>query len=94
MNIKKHIALGNSFSRKRKISFSNAAYLICSIFRKSISSETANFVENYTHLNLPIIPKQAFSKARQNISLKAFKKLCRLFVDSFYTSKKKFKKIE
>lgn len=83
--------LGNSFSRKRKLSFSNAVYLICSVLRKSISSEIDNFIENYTYLNSPIISKQAFSKAIQNISPEEFKELCRPFVDSFYTSQKKLK---
>lgn len=89
---KEAYSIANSFSRKRKLSFSNAVYLICSVLRKSISSKIDNFIENHTYLNLPTISKQAFSKARQNISPEAFKELCRLFVDSFYTSKKKLKK--
>lgn len=88
---KKAYSIGNSFSRKRKLSFSNAVYLICSVLRKSISLEIDNFIENHASLNFPNISKQAFSKARQNISPEAFKELCRLFVDSFYNSKKKLK---
>ena len=86
---KEAYSIGNSFSRKRKLSFSNAVYLICSVLRKSISLEIDNFIENHASLNFPNISKQAFSKARQNISPEAFKELCRLFVDSFYNSKKK-----
>ncbi|CAI3537557.1 hypothetical protein [Clostridium neonatale] len=86
---KQSYSLGNSFSRKRKLSFSNVVYLICSVLRKSIPLEIDNFIENHTCLNFPNISKQAFSKARQNILPEAFKELCRLFVDSFYNSKKK-----
>ena len=84
--------LGNSFSRKRKLSFSNAIYFICSALRKSMATEINNFIEEHTYLNFPEISKQAFSKARQNISPEAFKELCRLFVDSFYSSDDNLKK--
>lgn len=84
--------LGNSFSRKRKLSFSNAVYFICSALRKSMATEINNFIEEHTYLNFPEISKQAFSKARQNISPEAFKELCRLFVDSFYSSNDNLKK--
>ncbi len=84
--------LGNSFSRKRKLSFSNAIYFICSALRKSMATEINNFIEEHTYLNFPEISKQAFSKARQNISPEAFKELCRLFVDSFYSSNDNLKK--
>lgn len=76
--------IGNSFSRNRKLSFSHAIYFICSALRKSISSEISNFIEVNTNLKFPSISKQAFSKARQNISPEAFKELCRLFTNSFY----------
>ena len=56
--------------------------------RKSISSEIDNFIEEHTYLNFPNITKQAFSKARQNISPEAFNELCRLFVEKFYSLKK------
>ena len=59
---------------------------ICSALRKSISSEIANFIEDNSNLNFPNISKQAFSKARQNVSYEAFKELCRLFVTIFYES--------
>lgn len=36
------------------------------------------------NLKFPSITKQAFSKARQNISSQAFAELCRLFVEKFY----------
>lgn len=86
---KEAYSLGNSFSRNRKLSFSNTILFICSALRKSISSEIADFIEDYKHLKFPSITKQAFSKARQNISPQAFAELCRLFVDKFYSSNKK-----
>jgi len=89
---KEAYSLGNSFSRKRKLSFSNAIYFICSALRKSMSTEISNFIEEHTYLDFPDISKQAFSKARQNISPEAFKELCRLFVDSFYSSTNNLKK--
>jgi hypothetical protein len=78
--------IDNSFSRKRKLSFSNAVYFICSALRKSLSTEINNFIEEHSYLEFPNISKQAFSKARQNISPEAFKELCSVFTDSFYNS--------
>lgn len=89
---KESYSLDNSFTRKRKLSFANAVYFICSGLRKSISSEINNFIEEHSYLNFPDISKQAFSKARQNISVEAFKELCRVFVDSFYDSNTNLKK--
>jgi len=82
---KEAYSLGNSFSRNRKLSFSNTVHFICSALRKSISSEIDNFIEEHAYLNFPSITKQAFSKARQNISSEAFNELCRLFVSKFYS---------
>lgn len=80
--------LGNSFTRNRKLTFSNIVHFICSGLKKCISLEIDNFIEEYTYLNFPKITKQAFSKARQNISPEAFKELCRLFVNTFYCLQK------
>ena len=85
-------SIGKSFSRNRKLSFANSIYFICSALRKSISSEIANFIEDNSNLDFPNISKQAFSKARQNISYEAFKELCRLFVEMFYDSNIELKK--
>lgn len=84
--------IDNSFSRKRKLSFSNVVYFICSALRKSLSTEINNFIEEHSYLEFPNISKQAFSKARQNISSEAFKELCRVFTDSFYNSNINLKK--
>jgi hypothetical protein len=89
---KESYRIGNSFSRNRKLSFSNAIYFICSALRKSLSSEIHNFIGEHSYLEFPDISKQAFSKARQNISPEAFKELCRLFVDSYYNSNINLKK--
>ena len=58
---KEAYSIGNSFSRNRKLSFSNAVHFICSVLRKSISSEISNFIEDYKYLKFPSITKQAFS---------------------------------
>ena len=88
---KEAYSLGNSFSRNRKLSFSNTVFFICSALHKSIASEISNFIEDYKYLKFPSITKQAFSKARQNISPEAFNELCRLFVDKFYSLNKNLK---
>lgn len=85
---KEAYSLGNSFSRNRKLSFHNAVFFISSVLRKSISSEINNFIEDHKYLNFPSITKQAFSKARQNISPEAFAELCRLFVNRYYSLNK------
>lgn len=87
---KMRYSLGKSFSRNRKLSFSNIIHFICSGLRKSISSEIDDFIEEHTYLNFPNITKQAFSKARQNVSPKAFSELCKLFVDRFYSLNNNF----
>ena len=69
---KESYRIGNSFSRNRKLSFSNAIYFICSALRKSLSSEIHNFIGEHSYLEFPDISKQAFSKARQNISPPGF----------------------
>ena len=85
---KEAYSLGNSFSRNRKLSFHNAVFFISSVLRKSISSEINNFIEDHKYLNFSSITKQAFSKARQNISPEAFAELCRLFVNRYYSLNK------
>ncbi|MEG1256824.1 hypothetical protein [Clostridium sp.] len=85
---KEAYSLGKSFSRNRKLSFSNTIHFICSGLRKSISTEIDKFIEEYPYLKFPSISKQEFSKARQNISPEAFKELGTLFVNEFYSLKK------
>lgn len=70
--------------RWRKLSFPNTVYFICSVLWKSLSSEINNCIKEHSYLEFPNILKQAFSKARQNISAEAFKDPCRVFVDSCY----------
>ncbi|MEE1071279.1 MAG: hypothetical protein U0L26_02610 [Cellulosilyticum sp.] len=55
---KEAYSLGNSFSRNRKLSFSNTVHFICSALRKSISSEISDFIENHKYLSFPLITKQ------------------------------------
>jgi len=76
----------NTFIRDRKLSFENSVYFILSCLRKSLSIEISEFSEKYKELLFKEVSKQAFSKARQNISHEAFAELCRLFVNVFYES--------
>lgn len=76
----------NTFIRDRKLSFQNSIYFILSGLRKSLSIELTEFSEKYKELSFAEVSKQAFSKARQNISNEAFAELCRLFVKLFYES--------
>jgi hypothetical protein len=82
----------NTFIRDRKLSFENSIYFILSGLRKSLSIEISQFSENYKELLFKEVSKQAFSKARQNISHEAFAELCRLFVNVFYESDLELKK--
>jgi hypothetical protein len=82
----------NTFIRDRKLSFENSIYFILSGLRKSLSIEIFEFSEKYKELLFKEVSKQAFSKARQNISHEAFAELCRLFVDVFYKSDLELKK--
>lgn len=82
----------NTFIRERKLSFQNCIYFILSGLRKSLSIEISEFSEKYKELLFQEVSKQAFSKARQNISHEAFSELCRLFVKLFYESDLEFKK--
>ncbi|WP_394903304.1 hypothetical protein [Clostridium butyricum] len=43
--LKESYNLGNSFSRKRKLSFSNAVHFICFALRKSMATETSNSIQ-------------------------------------------------
>lgn len=82
----------NTFVRDRKLSFENSIYFILSGLRKSLAIEISEFSEKYKELLFKEVSKQAFSKARQNISYEAFAELCRLFVKVFYESELELKK--
>ena len=79
----------NSFVRRGKLSFSNCIYFILSGLRKSLSYELSDFAKNNKKLKFTVVSKQAFSKARQKIDYRAFKKLCSLTVDMFYKANTK-----
>lgn len=83
---------GNSFTRNRILTFTTVIYLIGSALRTSLSHEIYNFVDSNPSLKLVKVSKQAFSKARQNISFEGFKELCTLFVNTFYSKNLNLKK--
>ncbi|QNU68620.1 hypothetical protein EHE19_009590 [Ruminiclostridium herbifermentans] len=64
--------IGNSFTRSRKLSFTNLFYFIMHSTKKSLSINYSQFKMDFPELMLPIVSKQAISKARQGISHEAF----------------------
>lgn len=82
--IRKH-RIGNSFTRRRKLSFSSLFYFILASSKKSIGANFAEIRHGFPSLNLPLVSKQAISKARQKISSNACRELCQLFSEIFYT---------
>lgn len=79
--------IGTSFQRTRKLSFSTLIYFVLQSTHKSISINYANLSDSYKSGSLPVVSRQAISKARQNISPSAFFELYKLSVDYYYNSK-------
>lgn len=76
--------LDKAFSRSRKLSFSAMVYFVLNAAHRSLSINYAQLRQILPKLNLPMVSKQALSKARQGISQEAFRELFRLSVDRFY----------
>lgn len=87
--IQKH-RLGNSFTRQRKLSFSNMIYFILACEKKSIGINLADIRQHFPQLKIPSVSKQAVSKARQKISANAFLEFCHFFTKTYYKTKKSF----
>ena len=83
--------IGNAFSRSRSLSFSTLMYFVLQTSHKSISINYSQLMDNLSTINLPVVSKQAISKARQGISPEAFVELFRLSVDQFYLHSRKSK---
>lgn len=77
--------IGSSFTRSRKLSFSNAIYFILGASKKALSSNLADFIDLNPSLSFPALSRQAFSKARTGIHFEALKELFRSTVSSFYS---------
>lgn len=65
----------NQFTRNRKMSFQKAICFCLNFIKKSLQLELDDFVELLDEETESPITKQAFSKARQHISPKAFEEL-------------------
>ncbi|PYG84345.1 hypothetical protein LY28_03659, partial [Ruminiclostridium sufflavum DSM 19573] len=84
--------IGNSFSRSRKLSFTDLFYFIINSTKKSLSINYSQFKMDFPELKLQIVSKQAISKARQGISHEAFHELFDLSVNKYYELNTNFKK--
>lgn len=77
--------IGNAFTRSGKLSFSGLIYFILQATHKSLSINYAQLRAAFSPTtNLPLVSKQALSKARQGISYKAFLALLRISVEQYY----------
>jgi Transposase DDE domain. len=77
--------IGNAFTRSGKLSFSGLIYFILQATHKSLSINYAQLRAAFSPTNhLPLVSKQALSKARQGISHKAFLALLRISVEQYY----------
>lgn len=79
--IHKH-RIGNGFTRK--LSFPQPIYFILASGKRSIGVNWSDISHDSPYLNLPLVSKQAISKARQKISSNACLELCQLFSKVFY----------
>lgn len=77
--------IGSSFTRSRKLSFSNAIYFILGASKKALSANLAEFIDLNPMLSFPQLSRQAFSKARTGIHFEAFKELFLSTISSFYS---------
>lgn len=85
--IRKH-RIGNSFTRTRKLSLPNLLYFILGSENKSIGINLAEICQQFPQLQMPIVTKQAISKARQKISSGACLELCQHFSELYYKQKR------
>ena len=77
--------IGNAFTRSGKLSFSGLIYFILQATHKSLSINYAQLRAAFSPATtLPLVSKQALSKARQGISHKAFLALLRISVEQYY----------
>lgn len=76
--------IGNAFICSGKLSFSNLIYFVLQSVHTSIPINYSRFLDDFSSELPPFVSKQAFSKAKQGISHKAFLELFRLSVKQFY----------
>lgn len=76
--------IGNAFICSGKLSFSNLIYFVLQSVHTSIPINYSRFLDDFSSELPPFVSKQAFSKAKQGISHKAFLELFRFSVKQFY----------
>ena len=76
--------INNAFTRSRKLSFSNIIRYIIHSSHHSVSVNYSSFRNMIYDEKLPMVSKQALSKARQGISHKAFLNFFRISVEEYY----------
>lgn len=82
--------IGKAFSRSRKLSFHNIISFIFNSTHKSLAANYADLRDVIPMKKLPVVSKQALSKARLGISADAFRDLFLLSVKEYYQSYKFF----
>lgn len=80
--------INNAFTRSRKLSFSNIIRYIIHSSHHSVSVNYSSFRNMIYDEKLPMVSKQALSKARQGISHKAFLNFFRISVEEYYKHNK------
>ncbi len=80
----RHHSIQSAFTRFRKLSFSDVMLYVINSSHHSISVNYARFRSILNTENLPMVSKQALSKARQGISHEAFLNLFRISVEEYY----------
>jgi hypothetical protein len=85
----------NNFIRERKLGFKDILSLVLCLIRKSTQLEIDNFLDTFLgkSINIFTYSKQAFSKARQNITVQAFTLLNDEIISNYYSDNdfKKYK---
>ena len=76
--------IGNTFTRKRKLGFSNLFLFLLRQYEKSLPINLLDFLEEFPQSGISSISKQAISKARKGIHSQAFAELLTLSHTTFY----------
>lgn len=74
----------NAFTRFGKLSFSDIMLYVIHSSHHSIPVNYAHFKAILYNENLPMVSKQALSKARQGISHETFRNFFRISVEEYY----------
>lgn len=81
--------VGNAFTRKRKLGFSNLFLFLLRQYEKSLPINILDFLEEFPQCGISSISKQAISKARKGIHSQAFAELLKISQSAFYQHSKR-----